>query len=119
MATMEVLAFPFRFTSSRSAAKVEQRSDAHYAQQISQFMQTKLGELPLALGYGLEDTAFRNIHPSEVAVGIGIYHPNIHISNVKTYFAEEGTQTVDVSFTGEPATTLVNEIGTEQVIIGA
>jgi hypothetical protein len=116
---MEVLAFPFRFTSSRTPAKVEQRSDAHYAQQISQFVQTKLGELPLALGYGLEDTAFRNIDPSEIAVGIGLYHPNIHVSSVQAYFAEEGTQTLDVSFTGEPATAIVNEVSYDRVVFDA
>lgn len=120
MGTMDVLSFPFRFDSTGKAATVTQRSDAHYAQQVSQFIQTRPGELPLAPFYGIEDMAFRIVHPAEINSGLGLYHPEIGVKDVKIYFYEEGVQTVDVIFSPEPVLqSLATLTETEGMIFGA
>lgn len=116
MGTMDVLSFPFRFDADlRTPQKVVQRSDEHYAQQISQYVQTRLNELPLAPYYGVEDTSFRIVHPTEITSGIGLYHPAIDIQDVKIYVSEQGTQTIDVDYVGAPASVVVADV-TESVV---
>jgi len=111
MGTMDVLSYPFRFDASGRAAVVAQRSDAAYAQQISQFIQTRPGELRLSPFYGLEDTAFRVVHPTEINAGLGLYHPEIQVTDVKVYFREEGTQTIDVAFINQPQRAVIAAMG--------
>jgi hypothetical protein len=107
---MEVLSFPFRFESNGRAAKVQQRSDAHYAQQISQYIQTRPGELSLSPFYGVEDMAFRSIHPSEINVGLGLYHPEVGVQDVRVYYSAEGVQAIDVHFVPEVNSASVAEV---------
>lgn len=95
---MDVLAFPLRFAPSGRAVTLEQGSDSHAAQQISQFVQTRLGELLLAPGYGLDDPTFRTIESNEIVAGIGVFHPTIRITNINNRFSAEGVQAIDISF---------------------
>ena len=95
---MDVLAFPFSFTANGRAALVAQDSDAHMAQQISQFVQTRLGELLLAPAYGLVDPIFRGIDSNEIVAGVAVFHPKIRIVNIDNEFATEGTQSLNISY---------------------
>lgn len=117
---MDVLSFPFRFdASNRTPIKVAQRSDEHYAQQISQYVQTRLGELPLAPYYGVEDMAFRIVHPTEITTGIGLYHPAIDVQDIKIYVADNGTETIDVTYVGAPASVPIADLTGLAVNFGA
>lgn len=93
-----MLAFPFSFDSYGNASTVSQGSDLHMAQQISQFIQTRLGELPLAPVYGIADPVFRGIDPSEIIAGISVFHPQIRVVDISNEFVTEGTQSLNVSF---------------------
>lgn len=96
---MDVLAFPLSFDSfSGRANTLTQGSDAHAAQQISQFVQTRVGELALAPGYGIADPTFRGIESNEISTGLGLFHPLIRITKIDNYFTQEGVQAIDVSF---------------------
>jgi phage baseplate assembly protein W len=120
MGTMDVLSFPFRFDADTHApATVVQRSDEHYAQQISQYVQTRPGDLPLAPYYGVEDTMFRIVHPTEITSGIGLYHPAIEVSNVTIYVSEQGTQTIDVEYSGAAQSVPVEDLTGLAVSFGA
>lgn len=117
---MDVLTYPFKFDKSGLASTTPQRSDAHYAQQISQFIQTRPGELPLSPFYGVQDMAFRSVHPTEINAGLSIYHPELGVQDVVIYFSEEGVQTIDVQFVPNyPVSTVAALDGTEGVVIGA
>jgi hypothetical protein len=95
---MNILAFPFTFESSGRAATIEQNSDFHAAQQISQFVQTRIGELPLAPTYGIEDPEFRGIDPSEVLVGTALFHPGVQIIDINSKYQDDGIQSLVVTF---------------------
>lgn len=95
---MDVLAFPFSFKTSGRAAVVEQNSDLHAAQQISQFVQTRIGELRLAPTYGIEDPEFRGIDPAEILVGTGLFHPSVQIVDINSKYQDDGVQALTVSF---------------------
>lgn len=96
---MDVLAFPLRFTASGRAATVQQRSTEHCAQQISQFVQTHPGELPLALTYGFADPAFRDVDPAELSTGIALFHPQVRLTDVFVGAArDDGTRRIRVEF---------------------
>lgn len=95
---MDVLAFPFSFDASGRANVVEQHSDQHAAQQISQFVQTRVNELPLAPTYGLEDPVFRGIDESEIRAGLALFHPRITVLNINGAFKSEGVQSLSIQF---------------------
>lgn len=98
MRPVDVLAFPLRFDADGRAETVVQGSDAHCAQQISQFIQTRPRELPLALGYGIEDPAFTGIDPNELALGLGQFHPGLRVEDIAMSTKMEGTVAVNVKF---------------------
>lgn len=95
---MDVLAFPFAFTASGEAAHVAQHSDLHAAQQISQFVQTRIGQLPLAPTYGLEDPVFRGIETTEITAGLAVFHPRVSIIKIDNEYKSEGVQSLTVQF---------------------
>jgi len=100
---MDVLSYPFRFTATGRAATVVQNSADHYAQQIGQFVQTRLGELAIAPGYGIPDPVFNTLHPTDIAAGLAVYHPSIRIKDIRSRFTAEGVQAIDVSFDEQSA----------------
>lgn len=105
---MDVLAHPFRLTSTGEVALVEQGGDAHLAQQAYQFVSTRPRELPLTGGYGLEDPAFRIVDPGEIAVGLAMYHPDIRIEEVTVYETDGyGTTAIDLAFSVQTQTVVV------------
>lgn len=95
---MNILAFPFTFESSGRAATIEQNSDFHAAQQISQFVQTRIGELPLAPTYGIEDPEFRGIEPGEILTGVALFHPGVQIVDIDGGYQDDGVQSINVTF---------------------
>lgn len=95
---MDVLAYPFRFTGDGRAALVVQGSDAHLAQQSSQYLLTRPKELPLALGYGLVDPTFRKVTKGEIIAGLATYHPDIIVNDVQFYGANQPNLQIDVLF---------------------
>ena len=102
MRPVAVLAFPLRFDVDGRAVTLVQGADAHCAQQISQFIQTRPRELPLALGYGIEDPAFTGIDPNELALGLGQYHPSLRIEDITMSTKMEGTVAINVKFSQSP-----------------
>ena len=105
---MDVLAHPFRLTSTGEVAVVEQGTEAHLAQQAYQFVNTRPRELPLTGGYGLEDPAFRVVDPGEIAVGLAMYHPDIKVEDVTVYEADDlGTSAIDIEFSVATRTVVV------------
>lgn len=99
---MDVLAYPFRFLPSGRAATVQQGSGDHCVQQIAQFAQTRLNELPLAPQYGIEDPVFRSIDPIEITAGASLYHPGVSILGISSTFTNEGEQAVEIELDPAP-----------------
>lgn len=95
---MDVLAFPFRLTSSGAVTKVAQGSVDHLRQQAVQFVSTRPNELPLAPAYGLTDPLFRTVYEEEIVAGLSLYHPTVQVDGVSIVQGESNVNiTVDVS----------------------
>jgi hypothetical protein len=101
---VDVLQSPFRFTSDGTAAKVEQGSDAHKAQQLAALVRIVSGELPLAPDYGVGDLTFTEIDPSEIAAQVSNFHPDIMIEDIVVYRTATGKDAVEISFASETPT---------------
>lgn len=119
---MDVLAYPLTFTSNGRASLVEQNSDQHFAQQISQFVHTRIGELGLSPDYGLEDPVFNDIDTTSLLAGINVFHPKIDIEEIDKSYEDNGILSIDITF--KPSFTGTTSRGTvlplsEQVIFGA
>ena len=96
---MDVISYPFRFTSSGSVAKVEQNSDADLAQKLAALLQTEQGELPLAPHFGIPDPIFNSLAQSEVVAASSIFFPEIQIGKITTRVTDSGKTTIEISFT--------------------
>jgi phage baseplate assembly protein W len=103
MASVDVLQSPFRFNSDGSAAKVEQGSDAHMAQQLAALVRTASGDLPLAPTYGVGDLTFTEIDPAAIASKIADFHPDIGIEDIIIYQTATGRDAVEMVFTSKEA----------------
>lgn len=94
--TMEVLAFPFRWTPS-GIATVAQFSDAWAAQAIAACLLTRRGELVMDPGFGIPDPTFRGVEQGEVASAVRPYYPEVEVG-VVTITQDGGTAAVEVRF---------------------
>jgi hypothetical protein len=95
---MQVMAYPFRLTLSGSVQSVTQGSDAHKAQQIAGLVQTRKGELPLALTYGIVDPVFSSVSDTEIAAALLTFLPEIEVISVSGYMTPQGQSVVDIKF---------------------
>ena len=119
---MDVLAYPLTFTSNGRASLVEQNSEQHFAQQISQFVHTRIGELGLSPDYGIEDPVFNDIDTTSLLAGINVFHPKIEIDEIEKSYEDNGILSIEIKF--KPSFTGTTSRGTvlplsEQVIFGA
>lgn len=76
-----------------------QGSDAHKAQQIASLARTWPNDLPLAPNYGIANSQFATLSPSEIAAQISAFHPDITIENVSVFQTKTGRDAVEVAFT--------------------
>lgn len=114
---MDVIAFPFRLTSTKEVALVVQGSDAHLAQQAYQFVQTRPRQLPLAPTYGIEDPVFRVVGRGEIIVGLARFHPDIKVEAVIIDASDnDGTTYIGVEFSQKATAATTNQT---EVIFGA
>lgn len=95
---MNVLSFPFRFTSDGSAAVVEQFSDADIAQRIASLVQTEPSELPLAPHFGIPNPTFNKIRPSEIEAAILTFFPGVSVTSIQVGVDDDGKSLVDIIF---------------------
>lgn len=100
---MDVLAFPFRLTTTGTVALVEQGSEAHLAQQAYQFVSTRPREIPLAPLYGVDDPLFRNVSEGEIVTGLAVYHPDMNVEAVDIKWSSEGTKRIAIEFSVKTA----------------
>jgi hypothetical protein len=101
---VDVLASPFRFNSNGNAARVTQGSDAHKAQNLASLVRTWPGELPLAPTYGVGNSPFDKISPSEIAVQISTFYPEIAVDDIVLYWTKSGKRAVEITFRPENRT---------------
>lgn len=96
---MDVLAFPFRLDKNGAVALVQQGSEAHLAQQAYQFVNTRVGELPLAPTYGLDDPLFRVVERGEIITGLALFHPDVEVVDVTIRNGDrDGTSYIGIEF---------------------
>lgn len=79
---MQLLAYPFRLTSTGSPATVAQGSDADLSQQVACLLLTRVGERKLAPGFGLNDLNERGISPTEIRAQVTARIPGIRAVDV-------------------------------------
>lgn len=92
------MSYPFKLTRSGGVQSITQGSDAHKAQQIACLVQTRKGELPLALTYGLQDPVFSVVSDTEVAASLVTFYPEIEVLSVSAYQTPQGQTVVDITF---------------------
>lgn len=94
---MDALAFPFRFVAQR-AVRVDDASELFAAQMIAAAIQTKLGELPITVDFGSNDSAFISFDEGNLLRTIANYTDNIIIDDIKRNINADQTISVTVEF---------------------
>jgi hypothetical protein len=95
---VQVLSVPFLLSPNGSPRTVLQGSEQHRVQQVAGLIQTRIGELPLALTFGIPDPAFTTVEPTEIIAAIDNFFPDIEVTDVDAYFTETGEFVIDVIF---------------------
>lgn len=93
-----ILSHPFRLLGNGSAATVEQSSDEANAEQLAVLALTRRGERPMAPGFGVGIDAFSRPDAAELAAGVALYGPSVHLAGVEVTPRNDTTLDVTVRF---------------------
>lgn len=95
---MDVIAYPFRFQTNGTIAKVVQGSDADLAQKLMALIQTEPGELPLAPDYGVIDPSFNQLTEGEITAAVETFYPEVRVDSVDSVVLDSGLTAVQIYF---------------------
>lgn len=97
-----ILSHPFRLGPGGTAVTVDQNSDEADAEQLAVLILTRRGERVLATDYGLEDPAFRGVHPSEIVGQVARWGPPVRLTGVTADPVDDRHTAVRVTFLPAP-----------------
>ena len=95
---MRIFSYPFRLTQNGSIATVEQNSSTAAAEQIAMLVLTEKGERQMVPAFGITDPTFSGIDPSELALGLSIYGPDVSIVGINAYYQDDATLAITLEF---------------------
>lgn len=93
-----ILSHPFRVLGNGEVAAVEQTSDQANAEQVGVLILTRLGERPMAPGFGITDPVFSTLDPAELAAALEMYGPDVNVNDISTTWESDSTQLVRLDF---------------------
>jgi hypothetical protein len=96
--SVQILSHPFRIGGNAAAAVVDQDSDQARAEQLAVLCLTRVGERPLAPGFGITDPTFDQLDPAEVVAGLAEHGPDVTVIDVHVDFEDDSTQLVRIDF---------------------
>lgn len=95
---LQTLSFPLRLTRTGAFATVEQGSDQHVAELLSQAVLTRPGERHLIPTYGIDDPAFVGWERLKLVLHVADYGPDVVIEDVSKVYDNSGTERVTMSW---------------------
>jgi hypothetical protein len=95
----QVLSYPFRVGPGGVIATVEQDTPQADGELIEVLIRTRLGERPLAAGFGISDPQYSAVEPTEITAGITAYGPDVTINGITAIQTDTQTVSVQIDYT--------------------
>lgn len=94
---MDILKFPFSFSTKREFSKLKEGTDDYIRQMISVCILTEPFILPLTPDFGVADPTFSTLSPATLMLNVSKYIPEVSLISVDSSLNEEAG-TVSVKF---------------------
>jgi hypothetical protein len=93
-----LIAFPFRLTSTGAIAVNLDGSDACTSEELAQLCLTQPGERELTPLFGLSDPTFGDFDQTELVGKVRMFLPDVSITNVQSTFGNDGEQRLMIAY---------------------